>query len=77
MLVLARRLDESIQIGDNIKITVVELQNGKVRLGIDAPPDVQIVRSELLTRMKKFELNAQREPIGQSAPVNNVAPKCD
>lgn len=47
MLVLTRRNQESIQIGDNIKITVVRITGGSVRLAIDAPKDVNIVRGEL------------------------------
>lgn len=48
MLVLSRKLGEQIKIGDNIVITVVEIDRGKIRLGIDAPRDVIVARSELL-----------------------------
>lgn len=48
MLVLTRKLDEKIIIGDNIVITVVRLDRDKVRLGIDAPSNVIILREELL-----------------------------
>ena len=47
MLVLSRRLQESVLIGDDIKVTIVELGQGKVRLAIDAPRDVLIIREEL------------------------------
>jgi|TARA_R110000824_G_scaffold185529_5_gene366490 carbon storage regulator CsrA len=47
MLVLSRRLDESILIGDNIRVTVVRLTNSTVRLGIEAPGDVRVIREEL------------------------------
>lgn len=49
MLVLSRRRGESIQVGDSIVITVVELRDGKVRLAFTAPRDVPIFRTELLT----------------------------
>lgn len=49
MLVLSRKLGEKICIGENIFITVVDVERGKVRLGIDAPRDVPIYRQELLT----------------------------
>ncbi len=48
MLVLSRKLGEKICIGDNICITVVDIDRGKVRLGIDAPRSVPVYRQELL-----------------------------
>ncbi|MGL6073032.1 MAG: carbon storage regulator [Fimbriiglobus sp.] len=48
MLVLSRKLGEKILIGDNIYITVVDIDRGKIRLGIEAPRDVPIYRQELL-----------------------------
>jgi carbon storage regulator len=50
MLVLTRKLGETIVINGNITITVSQLDRGKVRLAIDAPPEVPILRSELLER---------------------------
>ena len=48
MLVLSRKIGEKIFIGDNICITVVDIDRGKIRLGIEAPRDVPIFRQELL-----------------------------
>ena len=48
MLVLSRKLGEKIYIGDNICITVVDIDRGKIRLGIEAPREVAIHREELL-----------------------------
>jgi carbon storage regulator len=48
MLVLTRKLMEKLYIGDNVCVTVVRLEGGQVRLGIDAPRDVAVVRAELL-----------------------------
>lgn len=48
MLVLSRKLGEKIYINDNICITVVDIDCGKIRLGIEAPRDVPIFRQELL-----------------------------
>lgn len=47
MLVLTRKLDESIRIGDDIKITILRIKGNTIRLGIEAPRDVRVVRSEL------------------------------
>lgn len=47
MLVLSRQRDESIFIGDNIKITVVDIRGDKVRLGIEAPTEIPVHRQEV------------------------------
>ncbi len=47
MLVLSRRADERIQIGADVTVTVVRIAEGVVRLGIEAPDHVTIVRSEI------------------------------
>lgn len=49
MLCLTRRFGESIVIGDNIKITVISGRDGQIRLGIDAPADLAVDRSEIRT----------------------------
>ena len=53
VLVLARKLDESIVIGDNIIVKVVSLDNGVVKLGIEAPKEISIIRDELIQEVKK------------------------
>jgi carbon storage regulator len=50
MLVLTRRVGESIRVGDGIVVTVVNMGQGKVRIGIQAPPETMILREELLDR---------------------------
>jgi carbon storage regulator len=50
MLVLSRRVDEEICIGDDIRLLVLSIQGGKVRLGVEAPEGVRIMRKELLLR---------------------------
>ncbi len=52
MLVLTRRIGERIFIGDNIVIMVTDVQGCSVKIGVDAPIDVRILREELLTEEK-------------------------
>jgi carbon storage regulator len=47
MLVLSRKMGETINIGDDVLLTVVAVQGNRVRLAFDAPPDVLILRGEL------------------------------
>jgi carbon storage regulator len=48
MLVLSRKVDERIVIGDRITVMIVEIRGNKIRLGIEAPKEVPAVREELL-----------------------------
>jgi len=50
MLVLTRRVNERIVIGDNVVVTVLEVRGEQVRLGIEAPRDVKVFREEVLLR---------------------------
>ena len=50
MLILSRRPDESIIIGDDIEVIILGIQKGQVRIGIEAPKHVKILRDELLDR---------------------------
>jgi carbon storage regulator len=52
MLVLARKVGEKILIGENVSVTVVRVAQGIVRLGIDAPDEMPIVREEIKHQMK-------------------------
>lgn len=53
MLVLSRHRDESIIIGDNIVITVVDIRGDKVRLGIQAPTDIPVHRQEVYEAIQR------------------------
>ncbi|MCP3997440.1 MAG: carbon storage regulator CsrA [bacterium] len=58
MLVLTRRPGESIVIGENIVITVIEIKGGQVRIGIDAPREVDVYREEIYEQVKQENLSA-------------------
>jgi carbon storage regulator len=53
MLVLSRQRDESIVIGDNIVITIVDIRGDKVRLGIEAPGEVPVHRQEVFEAIQR------------------------
>ena len=64
MLVLSRKVTERIRLGDNIVVTVVRVSGDRVRLGIEAPPDVLVLRDELEPRPKP---DSQDPPLRASA----------
>jgi carbon storage regulator len=53
MLVLSRQRDESIMIGDNIVVTIVDIRGDKVRLGIDAPTEIPVHRQEIYEAIQR------------------------
>lgn len=60
MLVLSRKKEEQIQIGTDITITIIEVRNHRVRIGIDAPEDLIVIRTELLESLK-FQNTQQKD----------------
>ena len=60
MLVLSRQRDESIIIGDNIVVTIVDIRGDKVRLGIDAPTEIPVHRREVFEAIQRENLRASR-----------------
>lgn len=61
MLVLGRKRDERIFIGDDIVITLVRADRGRARIGIEAPPHVHVVREELRKRGEQDGLRKRME----------------
>ena len=51
MLILTRKVGETLTIGDNIEVTVLEVRGGQVRIGVNAPRDVVVNRKEILNRL--------------------------
>lgn len=60
MLVLSRQRDESIMIGDTIVVTIVDIRGDKVRLGINAPPEIPVHRQEVYEAIQRENLRASR-----------------
>lgn len=69
MLVLTRKLGENIRIGDSVKITVLEVRSGQVKLGIEAPPEVKVHREEIYARIQEENRRAQS---GTGGPEGNA-----
>jgi carbon storage regulator len=72
MLVLTRKPQEKIRIGDGITITVIKTKGSGVRLGIEAPADVPVLRGELLAARDSFaKPEKAAAPEAESAPTEN------
>lgn len=65
MLILTRKSGESIRIGDNIKLKIIEIRGNQVRLGIDAPHDLAVHREEIYALIQ-----AQNQAAAESSPSN-------
>lgn len=63
MLVLTRKKSESIIINDEIEITVVDIQNDQVRIGIDAPKNIPVYRKEIYLAIKEENIKAAQNKV--------------
>ncbi len=72
MLIITRKIGEGVVIGDNIRVTVAEIAKDRVKLGIEAPSDVKIIRNELYFT-EKFNVQAATRKL----PVSLVAEMLD
>jgi carbon storage regulator len=61
MLVLSRQKDESIMVGDNVEITIVDVRGDKVRLGITAPKDIPVHRREVYEAIQREKKEKQAQ----------------
>ena len=63
MLILTRRVGESLMIGDDVTITVLGVKGNQVRIGVKAPKEVAVHREEILNRIEKAI--GEREPLSE------------
>ncbi len=73
MLVLTRKLNEKIIIGDNVRITVVGVRGNHVRLGIEAPPEVTVLRDELGRLREASRAGLEPAYASASLPISAVS----
>ncbi len=67
MLILTRRVGETLVIGDNVTVTVLGVKGNQVRIGVNAPKDVSVHREEIYERIKR-ERGSAVQPLG-SEPI--------
>lgn len=60
MLILTRKKNESIKINENIEVTILDMDNGSVKIGVNAPKSVRILRSELTQKIQASNEQATR-----------------
>ncbi len=72
MLVLTRKIDESIIIGDNIKITVVDVRNDQVKLGIDAPREIPVHREEIYLEIQEENRRAAAQRMADLGEISKL-----
>lgn len=53
MLILTRKQSEKIKIGDDIEITIIEISQGNVKIGVEAPKKIKVIRYELIDELKE------------------------
>ena len=69
MLILTRRAGESLRIGDDVILNVLEMGGGQVRIGVTAPKHISVHREEIYERIQRGEPLAPKAPIPVAAPV--------
>ncbi len=80
MLILTRKIDEAIRVGEDIRIVLVQIKGGQVRLGIECPPHVRVLREELYEAVRQENMNAVSADPSHLAqlpkPKKNPTKKC-
>ncbi len=77
MLVLSRHRDESIMIGDNVVVTIVDIRGDKVRLGIDAPNEIPVHRQEVYEAIQRENREASQVQPNDTKGIGGLSDTTD
>lgn len=77
MLVLSRKKSETIHIGDDVVLTIVEIRGNVVRVGLDAPKEIVILRGELVANDRSASATSDVTSLSSSPVVEVVTPTCE
>jgi len=77
MLVLSRKVDERIMIGDQIEISIVDIKGDQVKIGIQAPGSVKVYRKEVYEAIQKENIQAARARPGALPDLDHLLKKKD
>ncbi len=71
MLVLTRKINEEIKIGTDVTIKILSINDNQIKIGVEAPKNVQILRGEVFEKVKENTLEASRASSNKSNDLNN------
>jgi carbon storage regulator len=75
MLVLTRKLNESIMIGDEVEVTVVEIKGDAIKLGINAPKAIKVHRKEIYLAIQRENIDATKASIERIGEISGILKK--
>ncbi len=75
MLILTRRIGETLRIGDDVSITVLDVQGNQVRIGVDAPKEIAVHRKEIYQRIQREKQAQAKTEVEEEITSGNFAVK--
>jgi carbon storage regulator len=72
MLILTRRIGETLIIGDDVKVTVLAIQGNQVRIGVDAPKSISVHREEIYNKIEEEKINKPDVEWVKPVAVTNI-----
>ena len=73
MLILSRKINKKIQIGDNITLTIIDIHGEQVKIGVEAPKNIKVFRQEVFEAIQKENKAAAVEQNNNEAGINAVS----